>query len=288
VSLLRRFFRDPLAHFLLVGGLLFAVFGLFGNGMTAGPNRVVISPGQVQRAIQVFTGTHLRAPTDDELQGLIDQEIEAEIYYREGIAMGLDREDEIIRRRLKQKLLFLTQDIADQAQPTDADLQAFMNAHASDYGGEIKVAFSQIFLNPDHDGEQPADRAKLLLAKVSAGDGRLDYARVSDALPLPNDFEATPLHDVARVFGGGFADSLLSLPVGHWAGPVTSGYGQHLVVVRELVAATPPRLADIRETVLRDWQNARRVEANAEAYRQMRAKYSVKVELPSTTGGVHP
>jgi hypothetical protein len=244
------------------------------------PNLITISAGQVARAEEIFVKTHARPPGRDELADLVEQEIQSEVYYREGLALGLDRDDEIIRRRIAQKLKFMVQDIADQAAPSDADLQRFLDSHKADFAAEPQIGFSQIYLNPDRHGDALQQDATRLLARLNSGDGRLDYGRDSDVLPVPNDFESARLHEIAGIFGDDFAAAVAAQAPGRWVGPIRSGYGAHLVLVRTRIAGAAPQLAQVRADVLRAWQADRRSAANAEAYRQMRAKYAVKVDLP--------
>jgi hypothetical protein len=267
---------------LLIGGGLFLAWPLISDKVAPPQNRIVISAGQMQRAIDYFYQTHLRLPDPDELQPLVEEEIQTEVEFREGVALGLDRDDEIIRRRIKQKLDFMTDDIADQAKPDDKALQGFLDQHREAFGASEEIVFSQIYLNPDrHVATLDADAARLL-THLNSSDGRLDYGVDSDVLPVPNDFEATPLDTIVGMFGAEFADTLARQPVGHWVGPIRSGYGLHLVLVREVRQGKPPQLAEVRDQVLREWQAARRAEANQEAYRRMRAKYAISVQMPQT------
>jgi len=280
VSRAGEWLREPLLHFLVLGAALFAAWPWIGDEVAPPANRIVISRAQVQRAIEIFSKTHLRPPAAEDLQNLIEEEVEAEVYFREGLALGLDRDDEIIRRRIKQKLQFMTQDLVDQTVPSDAELQRFLDDHRENFGAEVQMAFSQIYLNPDRHGDRLSSDAALLLANLNTSDGRLNYGTDSDVLPVPNDFEATPLHVIESMFGHEFAASLAEQPLGRWVGPIQSGYGLHLVLVRERRRNKAPQLAEIRDQVLREWQSARLTEANLKAYRQMRAKYVVKVEMP--------
>ncbi len=269
-------------QFTVLGGALFLAWPLVADKVAPPQNKIVISARQMQRAIDYFYQTHLRQPDPDELQPLIESEIQTEVEFREGIALGLDRDDEIIRRRIQQKLEFMTEDVADQAKPSDGELQKYLNDHSDEFGAEPQFVFSQVYLDPSRHAGNIAEDANRLLARLNAGDGRLDYGVDSDTLPVPNDFEATPLHDVTAMFGSEFAAALPQQPVGRWAGPIRSGYGLHLVLVRAVKPGKAPELADIRDQVIREFQSDRRTAANLEAYRKMRAKYAISVQLPPT------
>jgi hypothetical protein len=268
--------REPLVHFLVLGSALFLFWPLIATHVAAPANRIVISQGQLQRAFEVFVSTHSRPPTAAEMASLAEQEIRDEVEYREGIALGLDQNDEIIRRRVAQKLRFMIEDVAEQAQPTEAQLQQFLDTHRDQFGAEPRFAFSQIYLNPAQHADLARD-AKALLAKLNQADGRLDYAADGDPLPVPNDFEAARSPEITSMFGTDFSSSIASLPQGVWAGPIHSGYGDHLVLIRKRIDGAPPQLAQVRDSVLREYQSARRVAANEAAYQQMRAKYTIQL-----------
>jgi hypothetical protein len=272
--------REPLIHFIVLGTALFLLWPLIAARVAPPTNHIVISSGQMQRAIEIFISTHTRPPTEAEIASLAEQEIRAEVEYREGVAMGLDRDDEIIRRRIAQKLRFMIEDVAEQATPSDAELQKFLDQNRDEFGAEQRFAFSQIYLNPARHADLAHD-ASTLLAQLNQADGRLDYAADSDTLPVPNDFEAARPDEISSMFGADFAAAIATLKPGQWAGPIHSGYGDHLVLVRKRIQGAPPRLAQVRDAVLREYQSARRVAANEAAYRQMRAKYTVQVEMPA-------
>jgi len=280
----RAWLHEPLLHFLVLGTALFLAWPFIADRVVSRANQIVISQGQMQRLVERFQRTHLRPPSPDELAGLVEDDIRSEVYYREGIALGLDRGDEIIRRRVVQKLEFMTQDIAAQGAPTDAELLRYLEGHGGDFGAEDEIAFSQIYLNPDRHGAALSRDADRLLARLNAGDGRLNYGADSDVLPVPNDFEAQPLHVIAGIFGDDFAAAIAADPPGRWIGPIRSGYGLHLVLVRERRRGSPPQLSQVRDAVLREWQSAHQVESNQQAYRQMRAKYAIKIEPAALPG----
>jgi hypothetical protein len=271
--------REPLVHFFALGSALFLIWPLLAARVAAPSNHIVISQGQMQRAMEIFVSTHTRPPIEVEIASLAEQELRAEVEYREGLALGLDRDDEIIRRRIAQKLRFMVEDVAEQAAPTTAELQKFLDAHRDLFGAEQQLAFSQVYLNPGQHADLARD-AKTLLAKLNLADGRLDYAADSDALPVPNDFEAARPDEITSMFGAGFAAAIAAQPTGQWAGPIHSGYGEHLVLLRKRIQGAPPQLSQVRDAVLREYQSARRVATNAVAYRQMRAKYTAEVDMP--------
>jgi len=193
----------------------------------------------------------MRPPTDVELKGLIDDWVREEIATREAMAMGLDRDDTVLRRRLRQKLEFLVEDAAAAAPTTDAELEAWLAEHADSYAVPPEITLRQVFVNPERHGAEADAIAKGLLAKLrQAGDGQA-IEELGDPLMLPQEIEAAPLNQVSRDFGAEFAAGVASAPVGSWSGPIASGFGLHLVFVRARTELLRPQLADVRAQVER-------------------------------------
>jgi hypothetical protein len=275
---LKSILREPLLHFLAIGAALFLWFHWSGGGAGAGTTRIVITAGQIEHLAAGYTKAWQRAPTDVELKGLIDDWLREEIAVREAMAAGLDRDDTVIRRRLRQKLEFLVEDAAEAAPPTDAALQAWLAAHPDAFRSEPQLAFRQVYLNRDRRGAAAEADARAILARLAAAgpDARVD--EFGDPTQLPQDVALAPQRDIDRVFGDGFAARLATLPPGTWAGPVRSGYGLHLVLVRERADASLPDLAAVRPAVERDFLADRRRRQLAAMYERLLAKYSVVVE----------
>jgi hypothetical protein len=265
-------------HFVALGAALFLAFEWWGSG-GAGSSRIVITPGQIEAMSVQFARTWQRPPTEEERKGLIDDYVREEIATREAMAMGLDRDDTIIRRRLRQKLEFLAEDAIEATPPTDADLETWLDTHPDEYRKESEVAFRQVYLSPDRRGANVKRDAQALLARLSeaaeAGD-----ANLGDPLMLPAEVPRSTRFEIARQFGDEFADAIVALEPGRWAGPVTSGYGVHLVYVRERAAAAAPPLAEVRSHVERDFVSDRRRRELASMYERLLSTYRVTIEKP--------
>jgi hypothetical protein len=272
--------REPLLHFLVLGAGLFIVYGLISKpDSSSAPEKIVVTVGQVEHLAAGFAIIWQRPPADSELKGLIDDWVREEIATREAMALGLDKDDTVIRRRLRQKLELVSDDIAVLAAPTDADLNAYLQAHADSFRVEPRFTFSQVYLNPEKHGDLAHD-AFQLLARLSQAGGKADPAAVGDPFPLDHQFAAVPGSEVAKQFGEQFAAKLGGLLPGQWQGPVESGYGVHLVQVSERSEGSLPALADVRDIVQREWANARRLEANAKLYQELLKRYAVTIERP--------
>jgi len=282
---LKRILQEPLIHFLLLGVALFVAYSaLSQRGGSEAPKQIVVPPGQIEHLATGFARTWQRPPTDEELSGLIRDHVREEVLYREAIALGLDQDDTIIRRRLRQKMEFVSDDIAAQTDPTDADLGAWMAAHPDPFRAEPRFTFQQVFLNPQKHGGQLSQDAAALLTQLNQEATRTDVAALGDSFLLEHDFTAVPLGEISKQFGEAFATALGGLLPGPWQGPVESGYGVHLVKISERIEGHLPALAEVRDAVRREWENARRLEGNEQFYQELLKRYTVTIEQPHPNG----
>jgi parvulin-like peptidyl-prolyl isomerase len=226
-----------------------------------------------------------RPPTGAELKGLVDDHVKEEIATREAMAMGLDRDDTIIRRRLRQKLEFLVEDAAEQAPPTEAELQAWLDAHPQAFPGETRLALRQVYVSPARRGSSARADAERLLARLRAAGAGAKIDALGDATILPSELPKGPLSEVTRVFGSDFAAWVEAVAPGEWAGPLESPYGLHLVLVSEREAAARPPLAAVRPLVERELLAERRTSQLQALYDRLLEKYTVSIELPKEGEG---
>lgn len=275
---MRSVFREPLVHFLLFGALLFLFFEWSGGGTGPGSSHITIGPGQIEHLASSFDLVWQRPPTGDELKGLIDDYVKEEIATREALAMGLDRDDTILRRRLRQKLEFLVEDAVDQVPPSEAELQAWLDMHPDAFGAEPKVSLRQVYCSADK--QAASDDAARLLARLRAAGADAVIDELGDPSMLPREMPLGPLSEVARAFGGEFAEEVMRLEPGEWTGPLKSPYGLHLVLVLEREAAAPPQLSDVRPLVEREVIAARRRAQLDGLYERLLEKYTVTIEMP--------
>lgn len=264
---MKSFLREPLVHFLALGAALFLYFQWSG-GAGAGSGRIVLTPGQIDHLAAGFAKVWQRPPTEGELKGLVDDWVREEIAVREATAAGLDRDDTIVRRRLRQKLEFVSEDVAAAVPPTEAELQAWLDAHPDEFRREPETAFEQIYFRE----EAPARAA---LEAVRRGG---DRSRFGDGTLLPSEMERSGRAVVASVFGPEFAAAVEPLPAGVWSGPIGSSYGWHLVRVRDRFAGGLPELPEIRAEVEREFLADRRVRQLDGMYERLLRKYTVVLE----------
>ena len=278
---MKRILSEPLLHFLLLGAAIFAAYGLMSNRTSnVEPGKIVVSQGEVDSMLVGFTRTWQRPPTSEELDRLIQDRVREEVYCREAMALGLDKDDTIIRRRLRQKMEFITDDVVAQAQPTDDELNSYLLAHADAFRVDQRFTFSHIYLNPEKRGDDLARDTTQLLAQLNRMGGTADVSELGDSFLLERTFAAVPGSELAKQFGDKFAAKLSGLPTGQWQGPIESGYGLHLVFICERTAGRVPALAEVRDAVSREWSNARRLEANEKFFNELLSRYVVVIDRP--------
>ena len=282
--MMKRLFREPLLHFLLLGALLFAAHGILARGATSEPGRIVVTQGQIESIALLFSRTWQRTPSDTELQGLIRGHVREEILYREGLAMGLDRDDPIIRRRIAQKLEFAAES-GDAVEPSENEIQAYLDSHLGTFAAELRVTFRQIYLDPRRRKTVSAD-AERMLNELNGPGSSLDTAAMGDPTTLPLYFNNDTESDVKNSLGDPFVKALAQIAPGQWNGPIESDYGIHLVQVTERAEPRAPALAEVRESVKREWERARRVEASAKSYQNLLQRYTVTIEQRRLAGNV--
>jgi hypothetical protein len=278
---MKRILREPLLHFLLLGTVIFAAYGFVSKRGSNEPGKIVISEGQIAAMAEGFARTWRRPPTREEIEGLIKDRVQEEVYCREAMALGLDKEDTVIRRRLRQKMEFVSDDITALAEPSDEELSTYLKAHADTFGVQRQFTFNQVYLNPERHGENLVRDIAQLLAQLQKADDHADLSELGDSFMLEHKFQSLPASEIVRQFGENFAARLGELSLGQWGGPVESGYGIHLVRVSERTEGRMPELAEVRDAVRREWANARRLEANEKFYQELLKRYVVTIERPN-------
>ena len=223
--MIRKLLHEPLVHFLALGAALFVLFSLVNSRSEPQSEQVIITSGKIGQIITIFSRTWQRPPTAEELDGLVEDEIREQVLYREAMAMGLDKDDTIVRRRLRQKFEFLMEDIEAVSVPTDRDLQDWMDKHPGKFSTEPKFSFLQIYLNVSRRGEDASTEATTLLARLNNTDEKVNASELGDATLLPFEFPLSSADVIAKVFGTSFAQQLLEVEPGRWSGPIRSSYG---------------------------------------------------------------
>ncbi len=271
--------REPLVHFLVLGVLMFGLFALVNDEASSRPpNRIEITVSNVERLREVWSKQWNRPPTETELKGLIESHLREEILYREGLALGLDQNDTIIRRRIAQKMKFLFEDLADQVKPTHEELKDYFDRNQNQYRFPARFSFTHVYFSVDQRGNSAVPDARRLLAQLQTSDAaRLPVSDRGDPFMLQYDFVRKTEQEVAKLFGQRFAEQLLESPEGSWQGPIESGYGLHLVRIHDKVEPRLPELNEVRDRVQTNLVSERRRETNEQVYQRLKARYEIVV-----------
>jgi len=269
--------KDPLVHFLLIGAALFALLRWQSDGGRENPQEIVITAEQLTQLRQATAVLQGREPTRAELEQLVEPAIREEVYYREALALGLDVEDDEVRRRLVEKMQYLTEDLVDPEPASEEELRAFFDAAPERFLIPELVTFDQVFFSPSTRGDALAGDVEEALAALRDG---AEPADVGDRTPLQERFEDAPRERVAVLFGEDMTNAVFTLPPGDWSGPYQSDFGAHLVRVISRSVARQPTFDQVREQAREAFAADRRRTANERAYAEMRARYDVVVDWP--------
>ena len=268
--------KEPLFHFLLLGIGLFIIYGIVSNDQ-ANEETIVINDFDVDNIITSWEMQWKRLPTDEELKSLILQNIKQEIFYQEALKMNLDHNDEIIKRRLSQKMQFLSSDIASLNEPGDEDIKAYYKEHLDAYMSQISYQMYQIIFSPDNH-KNPKAVAQNHLQKLMAQDPKMG-ADLGDNMPFPFYFEAVDDNELNRQFGLNFTQELEKVETNQWTGPVKSGFGYHLVFITDKKESSPIPLTEIQADVLRDLEYENQKKMNEMIFEEFRKNYNIEYDL---------
>lgn len=273
-----RILREPLLHFFVIGSVLFAVYAWTDDGPggdEASLDEIVVDGPRIASLDAQFRRLWQRPPSQAELKALVDSWVREEILYREGLAMGLDRDDSIIRKRVAQKLSFVSEDIMT-VEPSEAELSQWFSEHRDDYRQEMMLTFQQILVDNGTDEARARSAAAEARDAIAAG---FEPAELGIATLLPGELPAARHGTIVQSFGEGFASELLAVPLGEWRGPVSSEYGAHLVRVTARDPGRLLELSEVRSQVERDLVRARLDEANQAFLDQLRSRYRIRFEV---------
>ena len=274
--------REPLLHFMFIGAVIYLLYGLFAESLPEADDKtIVVTAGEIEWMQTSWQKRWNRPPTAQEFDGLIQQYIKETVLYREALTMGLNKHDQVIRRRLAQKLEFLAKDLVALTPPTDEELQTYFDTHQDRYQEPALYTFTQVFIDPDKRGDTTLDDAEVIKATLIAqGDAIEDPGALGDDFMLQNYYPEKDAVEIQKLFGSGFAESLLELSPGQWHGPVLSGYGVHIVYVSNITEPPAPVFAEERERVVQDWTTEKGEALNDQFYANLRDGYTVVIEEP--------
>ena len=276
---IRTLLGEPMLHFLLIGIALFATYQWMAP-VDSDRRRIVITQGVVDDLVTQHVAAKGREPSPAEISHLIDSYVRDEILYREGVKLGLERDDIVVKRRVRQKIELIEEEDAATRTPTDADLSAYLAANSARFVQPAILTFEQVFLGHPTSGPGVVHVLAVMREELRSG---TDPETLGKPTLLPYRMTLTPADLVARDFGASFAAALENVPVGEWVGPIDSSFGAHYVRVSARTPAVAPQLTAVRDQVVREWENERRQRARNDAYTKMRGEYQVSIAtVPAT------
>lgn len=264
--------RSRSLHFAALGAALFVAVAWLDLGSARESPEIVVSAAQVRQLVAEFTRMNRRPPSTAERDALIGDHLRGEVAYREALALGLDRDDAVIRHRLREKMEFLMADVSATLEPSEAQLETYLREHADAFRVEPRYTFEQLYLDPQR---RPEPDAAGLLAQLNAGDAA---AVEGDPFLLDRRFDALPASAIGNLFGEPFATRLADLAPGAWHGPIDSGYGRHLVRVVDRRDSRIPPLDEVRAAVRREWLFAQRATLKDAFYAGLLSRYAITID----------
>ena len=265
-------------HFIGIGVLLFLLYGLV-NDKTASKNTIIINDFDVSSLISKWEMQWKRPPTEKELQNLINLNIKQEVFYQEALNMNLDHNDEIIKRRLSQKMQFLSNDIAAMIEPTENELKLYYNEHADKYLTPPSYSLYQITFSPDNRKDNYKDAIETLKQFPNATFDEMK--QWGDALPFNYYFEDINANEFGLQLGSKFPEALKEQGLNKWVGPIPSGFGYHLVFITEKTEPYLSELNLIKKEVLRDFEYVNKKEIDDLMYKELKKKYNIEIDINS-------
>ena len=280
---LKRLLREPLLHFLLIGLALFAIYAYMHRGRLGieSSRQIPITLDDLRQMDLYFESQWHRPPTPQEFQAMVEDKVREEVLYREGLAMGLDKDDEIVKRRMAQKMQFLAEDVAAAHEPSTAELKAWFDKNTNKFALPSRYSFRHLYFSPDKRGKNAQEDAAKALAKIAGQqeDSKL-AASLGDQFMFQDYYGDRTPEAIAKEFGPQFAIAIENLKPGSWQGPVESGYGWHLVYLDTVIPGRIPAFEEMEPDVKTAWLAEQKKTAWDKAYKEMRAKYTVLLPGP--------
>ena len=274
-SRVKRWLRELLLHFFLIGIALFAGYRLVAPRVQqTSSNRIELTSDEVHQLQLSWEAQWQRAPTAAEMRGLIDERVRQEILFREGMALGLDQGDEIIKRRIAQKMEFIAEDVSSVKDPATSDLKAWFEKNSTRFALPGLITFRHVYFSPDSRGQNAQKDAARALEKLS--NRAADSAASGDRFMFQDYYADNSPEQVARVFGAAFAESIFKLKNGVWQGPIESGLGWHLVRIEALTPGRVPAFDEIDSSQLKsEFLSDQRAESKRRTFEVMKKRYTV-------------
>jgi hypothetical protein len=280
---MKRLLREPLIHFLLLGALLFGVYAYSERGRTGveSSKQIQLTIDDLSQMALLFQSQWRREPTREDFARLVENRVREEILYREGLALGLDKDDTIVKRRMVQKMQFLAEDVAAAHEPTADELRSWFEKNREQFAQPPRISFRHLYFSPDRRGARARDDAAAALAKLAGQpEDPKRAATLADPFMFQEYYRDRAPEFLGKEFGPKFALAVAKLPPGSWQGPIESGFGWHLLFVDTLVPGRVPAFEEIEPDVKTAWLAEQKARSWEQAYKDMRAKYTVLLPAP--------
>ena len=241
--MIKKYLQEPLLHFLVLGGFIFLFYAYFNDGFTEEDKKIVISQAKQNQLTYIWQKKHMRKPTEIEFKELMEGEIYAQIMSREAVKLGLDKEDGIIRRRLVQKMTFVSSNFSALVNPTDAQLKKYLQEHKEKFMSPVRISFA-----------------------------------LQNNVMLNRENKAMSKWDVSRMYGKAFANKVFTLPTGVWSKDMMSAYGKVDVYVNEIITASALPYVQIKPTLKEVWQREEKERIDKKFYETLKSDYSIEIK----------
>ena len=280
---LKRLVREPLLHFLALGLVLFVAYAYIQRGRfgVESSRQIALSLDDLRTIEIYFESQWHRQPTPAEFQAMVEDKVREEVLYREALAMGLDKDDTIVKRRMAQKMQFLAEDVAAAHEPSTAELKAWFDKNKEKFALPSRYSFRHLYFSPDKRGQNAqADAAKALPKVTGQPENSALALSLGDRFMFQDYYGDRTPDAIAKEFGPQFAVALEKLKPGSWQGPIESGYGWHLVYVDTVIPGRIPAFEEMEPDVKTAWLAEQKQQAWQKAYADMRAKYTLLLPNP--------
>lgn len=274
---MKKILKEPLFHFLLIGAFLFLLFDIVNTSETDSKD-IIIDQSDIARLVNTWEMQWKRKPTIEELTNLLQSNIKQEVFYLEALNMNLDHNDEIIKRRLSQKMEFLSNDLASMTKPSDDELKEYFDEHVEKYLTPFVYSFYQVPFTLDSSGRDYFKKAQNVLKNNQ--DATLEVMKTKgDRFTFPNEFVKTTSYQLAQQLGSGFSELIATVPINAWVGPIDSGFGTHLVFITEREAPKKPEFESVRREIERDFAYEKEKLVNQAIYDEMKKEYRIILDV---------
>lgn len=244
--------------------------------------RIEITTAKADRLVVIWEKRWNRLPTLKEYEGLLKQTIRQEVLYREALAMGLDKDDSVVKQRLTQKLKFISSDMMTIDTPTDEVLQSYLDRHVQKYQTPGSITFRHIFFSFEKDSYVSiSQKVERLLETLNQKQRDMDIESAGDVSFQGMAFKEESEFEVDRLFGKAFREKLFAQTKGRWVGPIESSFGLHLIYIDEKVNNKKALLGEVRDLVLRDWAYDERKKLNDAYVENLSKQYEIIVSKTS-------